>query len=241
MQFSPSFRAGLGEPRLAAWRPLVAAVLALAAGAAQAELVTSAAEMGSGLLVQTFDEALDNSTPRVQIGASLGVDVGVSASNGPLLLGAPLGAWSLGSNGEWTSARTFVGVDGGLDDDGRIGTLVFDFGGQTVSQVGAVLNFDPDFTYGFGLPLPLYIAAYGLDGTLLDSYELPLFTPGAVNEGAFYGIRLATASIARFEVSGPYAVVDDLSFSQPVPEPGTWALMAAGLAALAVAQRRQRR
>ena len=128
-----------------------------------------------------------------------------------------------------------------VDDDGRIGTLVFDFGGQTVSQVGAVLNFDPDFTYGFGLPLPLYIAAYGLDGTLLDSYELPVFTPGAVDEGAFYGIRLATASIARFEVSGPYAVVDDLSFSQPVTEPGTWALMAAGLAALAVAQRRQRR
>lgn len=242
MQFSSSFRPGSRPVSRAVSRPVscfLAAVALAACVPAHAELVTSPAEMGSGLLVQTFDEVFDTSTARVQIGASLGADVGVAARNGPLLMGAPLGAWSLGSNGEWTSARSFVGVDGGLDDAGNIGTLVFDFGGQTVSQVGAVLNFDPDFTYGFGLPLPLYIAAYGLDGTLLDSYELPVFTPGAVDEGAFYGIRLATASIARFEVSGPYAVVDDLSFTAPVPEPGTWALMAAGLAALGAMQRRR--
>lgn len=229
MQFSSSFR------------PLLAAVVALAACAsAHAELITSPAEMGSSLLVQTFDEVFDTSTPRVQIGASLGADVGVSAANGPLIVGAPFGAWSLGDNGEWTSAQSFVGVDGGLDQTGNIGTLVFDFGGQTVSQVGAKLNFDPGYTYGFGLPLPLYIAAYGLDGTLLDSHELPVFTPGAVDEGVFYGIRLATARIARFEISGPYAVVDDLSFTAPVPEPGSWALMGVGLAALGLVQRRRR-
>lgn len=227
MQFSSSFR------------PLLAAVALAAAASAHAELITSSGEMPGGLLVQTFDEVFDTSTSRVQIGASLGADVGVSAANGPLIFGAPFGAWSLGDNGEWTSAQSFVGVDGGADDAGNVGTLVFDFGGQTVSQVGALLNFDPGFTYGFGLPLPLYIAAYGVDGALLDSYELPVFTPGAVNEGAFYGIRLATASIARFEVSGPYAVVDNLSFTAPVPEPQTWALMAAGLAAVGVAQRRR--
>lgn len=228
MQFSSSFR------------PLLAAVaLAAAAASAHAELITSPAEMGSGLLVQTFDEVFDTSTPRVQIGASVGADVGVSAANGPLIFGAPFGAWSLGDNGEWTSAQSFVGVDGGLDDAGHIGTLVFDFGGKTVSQVGALLNFDPGYTYGFGLPLPLYIAAYGVDGTLLDSYELPVSTPGAVGEGAFFGIRLASAQIARFEVSGPYAVVDDLSFTAPVPEPSNWALMAAGLAAVAVMRRRR--
>lgn len=227
MQFSSSFR------------PLLAAVALAAAASAHAELITSPAEMGSGLLVQTFDEVFDTSTPRVQIGASVGADVGVSAANGPLIFGAPFGAWSLGDNGEWTSAQSFVGVDGGLDDAGHIGTLVFDFGGKTVSQVGALLNFDPGYTYGFGLPLPLYIAAYGVDGTLLDSYELPVSTPGAVGEGAFFGIRLASAQIARFEVSGPYAVVDDLSFTAPVPEPSSWALMAAGLAAVAVMRRRR--
>ncbi|MBI5333462.1 MAG: PEP-CTERM sorting domain-containing protein [Burkholderiales bacterium] len=228
MQFSSSFR------------PLLAVVaLAAAAASAHAELITSPAEMGNGLLVQTFDEVFDTSTPRVQIGASVGADVGVSAANGPLIFGAPFGAWSLGDNGEWTSAQSFVGVDGGLDDAGHIGTLVFDFGGKTVSQVGALLNFDPGYTYGFGLPLPLYIAAYGVDGTLLDSYELPVSTPGAVGEGAFFGIRLASAQIARFEVSGPYAVVDDLSFTAPVPEPSSWALMAAGLAAVAVMRRRR--
>lgn len=218
----------------------VALGLTLAAPA-RAELITRPDELAPGVLVQSFDAVFDTASPRVQIGAALGADVGVTALHGPLLFGAPYGAWSLGDNGEWTSARSFVGVDAGADDTGRIGTLVFDFGGQTVSQVGALLNFDPGFTYGGGLPLPLYIAAYGLDGTLLDSHELPVFTPGAVNEGAFYGIRLGSASIARFEVSGPYAVVDDLSFSAPVPEPSSALLLAAGLGGLGLMRSRLRR
>lgn len=213
----------------------LAALVAVAP--AHAELAFGASE---GLFIQTFDDVFDTSTERVQIGSAFGFDVGVSSLNGPQFFGPPYGAWSLGDNGEWNSARTFVGVDGGYDDNtGAVGSLVFDFGGQTVSEVGAVINFDPGFTYGGGFPLPLYIAAYDTQGALLESWELPLFTPGAVNEGVYYGFKLEHATIARFEVSGPYAVVDNLSFSQPVPEPSTWALLVAGLGAVGWAARRR--
>jgi PEP-CTERM motif len=219
-----------------------ALVGALLAPAADARLVFTGAEIGTGSFVQGFDDAAgyDLSGSRVQIGTSLGVNLGVSAANGTLNFGAPTGAWSLGSNGEWTSAKTFVGVDGGADADNNvIAEMSFDFGGKAVSAVGAFMNFDPDFVYGGGLPLPLYIAAYDRGGNLLESYDLPVFTANQINQGSFYGIALDGASIARFVISGPYAVADDLTFSVPVPEPSTYVMMAAGLAVLAGVMRRR--
>lgn len=226
---------------------VTAAFATVVTGSAQAALVGSFAELSAGALVQQFDDTAAYSTggPRVQIGASLGTDVGVSASNGTLYFGAPFGAWSLGDNGEWTGAA-FVGIDGaGNPDQGVFPTLRFDFGGNRTSEVGALMNFDPGFQYG-GLPLPLYIAAYDANGTLIEDYEVPVFTPAdgfgnpAINQGAFYGIKLATASIASFEVSGPYAVVDNFAFLTPVPEPSTYALLLLGLGVTGFAVQRRR-
>lgn len=227
---------------------LAGAVAAVVAGPVQADLIGSFAELSAGALVQQFDDSASYTTgvPRVQIGASLGTDLGVTASNGTLYFGAPFGAWSLGDNGEWTGAA-FVGVDGaGNPDAGVFPTLRFDFGGNRTSQVGAFMNFDPGFQYG-GLPLPLYIAAYDVNGTLIEEYNLPVFTPAdgfgnpAINQGAFYGIKLANASIASFEVSGPYAVVDNLAFVTPVPEPSAYALLALGLGLTGFVVQRRRR
>lgn len=212
---------------------------------AQAFLITTAAEVGPGARVQTFADmaGYDTSLPRVQIGASLGVDLGVQGVNGTLLFGAPFGAWSLGSNGEWTSAVNFVGIDGAGDPSNNVfPSLMFDFGGKTVQSVGAFMNFDPDFVFGppgSTFPLPLYIAAYGVNGDLLESYELPLFTAGEINAGSFFGISLGSALISRFEVSGPYAVLRDFTFSAPVPEPSTYAMLLVGLMVLGALARRR--
>lgn len=219
-----------------------AVMLGVAVAPARAFLITSAAEL-PGAMVQTFADAAsyDTSMARVQIGSSLGINLGVTGINGPLQFGAPFGAWSLGSNGEWTSAINFVGIDAAGDTEGGIyPSMMFDFGSQRVQSFGAFMNFDPDFTFGGGFPLPLYIAAYDEGGTLLESYELPVFTPGGINAGSFYGITLGSALISRFEVSGPYAVLNELTFSAPVPEPSAYALLIAGLLALGYAVRRRR-
>jgi hypothetical protein len=215
----------------------LAAALALAAALpAQAALVTGIAGE-----TQNFDDAAtyDTSGPTVQIGASLGRDVRASSAGGTMYFGPPAGAWSLGPNGEWTSARSFVGVDGDFQDasTGLAASLYFDFGFKRVREVGGFLNFDPSFTYGapFTLPVDLYIGAFDAQGMLIEEHFIPLSTPGAIDEGAFFGIS-ANTDIARFEVSGPYAVLDNLTFR--VPEPGSLGLMGLALGALALRRRR---
>jgi hypothetical protein len=128
--------------------------------------------------VITFADAasFDTSAAAVQIGASVGLDVTVSARGGMLQFGAPFGAWALGptdangvttGNGEWTG-DAFVGVDGDYQDAGNdiAASLIVDLA-VPKATVGAFLNFDPTFVYGGGLPLPLYIAAYDTQGVLL--------------------------------------------------------------------------
>lgn len=227
---------------------LAAALVALA-GTAQAELRTVAPGQAA---VITFDDAAsyDTSVAAVQIGASVGLDVTVSAVGGTLQFGAPLGAWALGptddmgnttGNGEWTGS-SFVGVDGDFQDaTNEIAASLIVNLAVPKATVGAFVNFDPTFSYGGGLPLPLYIAAYDTSGTLLEDHFVPVWTPGGLNAGSFYGITLASDSIARFEVSGPYAVMDTLTIAA-VPESGALAMLLAGLGVIgSVAGRRPRR
>lgn len=215
----------------------------LAPAVAQADLLIERPTGMGAHQVHTFDDSDTYDTgegTRVQIGGAYGVDLGVTALNGPLTFGAPQGAWGLGSNGEWTSAKTFVGVDSFGDmATGEVATLVFDFGGKGVKGVGARLNLNPDFLVG-GVPIPMYIAAYDRKGVLIEDHYVPVSTPGRIDRGTFYGIVNTRASIGSFHVSAPFAVVDDLKFTAPVPEPGTYALLLAGLGAVGWVARRRR-
>lgn len=216
----------------------LAIALAVTQGAAQAALISVAPDAAT---VIDFNDAAGYATagPAVQIGGAIGADVQVSALGGTLNFGAPYGAWTLNDNGEWTGA-SFVGVDGAFQDEanGIAASLVFDLA-LPQGSVGGFLNFDPSFTYGAGLPLPLYLAAYDSSGALLEDHFVPVWTPGGLNAGAFFGISLDSNSIARFEVSGPYAVLDNLTLA-PVPEPNAIAAMLAGLGVLGAVARRRR-
>lgn len=230
------------------WKTWVlAAAAALGSQQALADLLTDPAQIESPVVIN-FDAGIDGAG---NVGMGTGYTVKFSTSGGQGYVGGPpFGLWALGDNGFWTSAKTFAGVDGGVADDGSVAAMVFDFAGLTVRKVGGVLNFDPGLTYGGGLPLPMYIAAYDLAGNLLTpdaDYEVPVFTPPAVGEtealdqGVFFGISRPSADIARFVIVGPYAVVDDLAFTTPVPEPGTYALLFGGLALVAMTARRSHR
>lgn len=218
------------------------AVSAAFTAQAQATQIFSAAEI-SNAIVQNFDDAASYDTfqSRVQIGSSLGVDLGLSTAGGQLYFGAPYGAWSLSGNGEWTSAKTFAGVDGAYQDEanGIAASMFFDFGNKTVQSIGAVLNYDDSFSY-FGIPLQLYMAAYDVNGALIEDAWFPVYTPGAIDEGTFFGLSTTSANIARVEISAPYAVVDDFTFSAPVPEPETYAMFLTGLGLLGAMARKRR-
>lgn len=164
--------------------------------------------------------------------------VSLTGQGGPVSLGvAPSGAWSLGSNGDWAGTKTFAGVDAGIAADGSVAGMRFDVGGAPVSGMGGMFNYLPDITYGGGLPYPLYLAAFGVAGNLLEEHEVPLFTPGALNAGLFYGINREIADIARLEVRGPFVVADNLTVV--VPEPNAVLLALAGGLLLRLANRRR--
>lgn len=223
---------------------LLIGVVALATAHAQARLLADPGELTGTPVVVGFDilGSPDAAQGRVAVGGLPGVGLGVRAVNGDLragpgtAFGAATGAtdWQLGSNGQWSASRSFVAVNGTANTQANIyAGLIFDFGGMAVSEVGAMVNFNPDFIYGAGFALPLYLAAYDASGQLLDSHEVQVTTPGATDQGRFYGIAVASASIARFEVTGPYAAVDDWTFTTPVPDAPAWLLALVGTALLA--------
>jgi hypothetical protein len=228
------------------WKLCAAALaVALAAPAAHADLVIGSAAFGPGTVIDFDSTNQYPVTSPTQVGGGTGYSVLFSTSGAPGSLGLPpLTNWSLGDNGSWGSGKTFAGVDGDFEQDGSVVSMTFDFGQSNLFRIGGFLNFDPGYTYGdpfFTLPLPLYIAAYSSDGSLLEEHELPIFTdPNSLDDGAFYGIARAQGDISRLVVSGPYAVVDNLTFA-PVPEPSTYAMLLAGLGLLGFLARRSRR
>lgn len=200
------------------------AATALAAAAtlpAQAVLVTDLA--GITAPVNTIDfEAFDGlrtSGPEPVFASPLVVFTGDS--------GAELGAFirELGDNGVW-------GVGNHFAAGGVAGELRFTFAaGQATAAAGAFVNH-----YAFdGLPfaLALEVSAYGDNNQIIETHTFTVDTDAlGYNEGQFLGIARGQADIRSISFKGVGVVADNLSFTTPVPEPGTWALLFSGLAAL---------
>lgn len=87
----------------------------------------------------------------------------------------------------------------------------------------------------------MWFRAYGRSGQLLGELTGDHFNPllgGEPEEDRFYGVSYA-GGISRLEVQGESLEIDHIQFAQPVPEPGTWLALGAGLVLLS--RRRSKR
>jgi len=208
---------------------LVAAVAA-AAGSASANPISSAAEIGNAKVI-TFD-AFDGlvipnaSNPVLQVGTEVGEDV-VLSSVPYTIVGQRMGT-DLGDNGAWTD---YIEGFGGspyvssafITNRGEFG---FSFA-NPVSAVGAILN---QYQAPGQTNNSLLLIAYDQYGNDLESYRVSIDTPyDSYNAGSFYGFKRASADIYGFGIADGSFVMDSLTFSAPVPEPSTYALLIGGL------------
>jgi len=194
----------------------IAAALALAAALpAHAVLVNNAAAIPSPIPAINFD-AFDGfiTTGPEPVG------------NGIMFTGdqgSELGAFiaDLGNNGLWGAGNSFVA-------GGAIGELRFTLADGFFSSGGGALVNHVSVP---GFPFSMVISAYGENNQIIETHTFSVSTGvNSLNQGLFAGIVRPQADIRAISFKGNSVVLDNLVFATPVPEPGTAALMLAGLA-----------
>jgi hypothetical protein len=204
-------------------------VLALTASAwlpAQAALATDAAQIANPMLFDfdSYDGFITDGPEALGGGVTFHGDEG-----------SELGAFirDLGDNGAWGAGRLFAA--GGFDSAVMFPELRFQFDSAR-RGAGAYVNHFASI----GMPFAVAVTAFGMAGEVLESYTVPVSTGfDSYNEGPFIGITRSQADIQALSFRGTGVVLDDLRVSA-VPEPGTTALLLAGLGAVGLLMRRRR-
>lgn len=207
---------------------LMAAALAAAATLpAHAVLTTDASAIaGPTTLVdfESFDGLLTSGPINVAPGV---VFTGDSAAE----LGANVR--DLGDNGVWGVGNLFAA-------GGVAGELRFTFSTGLSSGAGAFVSHYANTALPF--PLVVEVSAYGDNNQIIETHSFSVAASATdYNAGQFLGITRGQADIRSISFKGLGVVADNLVLTSPVPEPGTWALMLAGMASVGMLRGRRRR
>lgn len=203
---------------------LAAAALAAAAALpAHAVLVTDRAAL-SGPVEQVDFEAFDGLLTSGPVAVAPGV---IFTGDSEAELGASNRL--LYDNGLWGAGNLFAA-------GGTAGELRFTFANGLSAGAGAFVNhaaFDALVDLYGTAPLHVEVSAYGDNNQIIETHAYVVNTDAlGYNEGQFLGIGRAQADIRSIAFKGVGVVAHNLSFTTPVPEPESYALMLAGLVAL---------
>lgn len=198
---------------------IAAAALMAASVSAQAAVITTSLDSITGATVIGFEsfDGFINTDGGVNLGQGVALGTDYDAELSPFNR-------DLGTNGAWT-----FGLNG-FAASGSNGVLFFSFD-TLKSGVSAYVSH-------FG-GASLLVEALSLSGNLLESTTVSFAasSDAAYDEGTTIGFLRASNDIAFVRFTGMGAVVDNVA---AVPEPGTYALLLAGLGVVgALARRRQ--
>lgn len=208
--------------------PLFAAVLAsLVTLPAHAVLVTDAAAIPGPASVVDF-EAFDGLLTSGPVALNSEV---IFTGDSQAELGA--NNRDLGDNGVWGVGNFFAA--GGVS-----GELRFTFADDRVSAAAGAFVSHAAYD-GFPLVLAVEVSAYGANNLIIETHSFVVDKSVTdYNEGQFLGITRGSADIRSISFKGVGVVADNLTYTAPVPEPETYALLLAGLAVVGRLARRRR-
>jgi hypothetical protein len=119
-------------------------------------------------------------------------------------------------------------------------TLNVSFNGQATR--GFAFDFSAWQEVGSTTPAQISVSYFDAADNLIGSHARtidPSLGWESYNSFLTTGYVSDSANIARISIAGDGVVLDNLTYTQPVPEPETYALMLAGLGLLGFAARRR--